>query len=127
MLNNCEIRDMIVRYHCFASTGNVHSRIEQAEDKVDKQTVESDNDVIMSSTKTSVWSGLQIRFRGGKLVTKYRSKLRGISIMDSGTTINLFGNPKMIANRQKMEIPVNFLVNTGSKIVDEVGKIPGSG
>ena len=37
--------------------------------------------------------------------------------MDSGTTINLFGNPKMINNGKKVEMPMNFLTNAGSKIV----------
>ena len=48
-------------------------------------------------------------------------------MMGSSTTINLFGNPNMIKNRQKAEIPINFLTNAGSKIVDEVGEIPGAG
>ena len=47
--------------------------------------------------------------------------------MDSGTTTNMFGNPRMITNRKKAEITVDFLINTGSKIVDEIGEIPGSG
>ena len=50
-----------------------------------------------------------------------------IIIMDSGTTTNLFGNTRMITNREKAEITVDFLINTGSKIVDEIGEIPGSG
>ena len=40
--------------------------------------------------------------------------------MDSGTTINLFGNPNMITNRKKLEMPTNFLTNAGSKIVGEM-------
>ena len=47
--------------------------------------------------------------------------------MDSGTIIDLFGNPNMITNKQKAEIPMNFLTNAGSKILDEVEEIPGSG
>ena len=42
-------------------------------------------------------------------------------IMDSGTTTNLFGNPKMILNRQKADTPTNFLTYAESKIVDKVG------
>ena len=48
-------------------------------------------------------------------------------MMDSGTTINLFGNPNMLANRQKADILMNFLTNAGSKIVDELGEHPGAG
>ena len=47
--------------------------------------------------------------------------------MDSGTAINLFGNPNMITKRQKSYIQMNVLTNAGSKIVDDVGEIPGSG
>ena len=43
--------------------------------------------------------------------------------MDSGTTINLFGNPKMIKDTQKMEIPTSLWTNVGSKMVGEVGQI----
>ena len=50
-----------------------------------------------------------------------------MTIMDSGTTTNLFGNTRMITNREKAEITVDFLINTGSKIVDKVGEIPGAG
>ena len=48
-------------------------------------------------------------------------------MMDSGTTINLFRNINMITNILKVEIRMNFLTNSGSKIVDEVGEIPGAG
>ena len=48
-----------------------------------------------------------------------------IVMMNSGTTINLFADTKMITNRQKAEMPMNFLTNEGSKIVYEVGEIPG--
>ena len=48
-------------------------------------------------------------------------------MMESGTKINLFENKNMITNRLKAEIPMNFMTNSGSKIVDEVGEIPGSG
>ena len=48
-------------------------------------------------------------------------------IMDNGIKTNLFGNPNMITNRQKADIPMNFLNNLGSKIVYEVGEIPGEG
>ena len=47
--------------------------------------------------------------------------------MENGTTINLYGNTKMIINRQKAEILMNFLINEGLKKVDEVGEIPGTG
>ena len=33
---------------------------------------------------------------------------------------NLFGNPKVITDRQKAEIPVNFLTNSGFKIVGDI-------
>ena len=46
--------------------------------------------------------------------------------MDSGTTINLFGNPNMITNRQRTEMPMNFMTNACLKIVYEVGEITGS-
>ena len=48
-------------------------------------------------------------------------------MMDSGTTINLFGNPNMNTNIQTVEIPIKFLTNVGSKIVDKDGEIPGAG
>ena len=72
---------------------------QQAKYKGYDQTMDSDADVSMSSTKTGSCSGLQISFHGRKQVTKYRSYLREITIMDSGTKINLFGNPSMFANR----------------------------
>ena len=46
-------------------------------------------------------------------------------MMDSGTTINMFGKTNMITNRQKSEILMNFLTNAVSKIVDKLGEIPG--
>ena len=60
-------------------------------------------------------------------MTKYGLDLREKIIMDSATTINLFGIPNMITNRQKVDIPMNFLTNTGSKILYGVGKITGAG
>ena len=58
---------------------------------------------------------------GENNLTKDGSDLRDIIIMNSGNTINLFGNPNMITNKQtKTDIPMNFLANSGSKIVDEV-------
>ena len=60
-------------------------------------------------------------------MTKYGSDLREIITMDSGTKINLFRNPNMTTNIQKAEMSMNFLTNSGSKIVDEVREIPGAG
>ena len=39
----------------------------------------------------------------------------------------MFGYLNMITNIQRGELPMNFLTNEGSKIVDEVGEIPGAG
>ena len=77
--------------------------------------------------KKSGWSGLKISFLGIKKVTKDGSYLGEIIMVYIGTTINLFVNPKMITNRQQLDIPMIFLTNAGSKIVDKVGEIPGSG
>ena len=48
-------------------------------------------------------------------------------MMDSGNTIDLFGNPKNDYKQTKPEIPMKFLTNAGSKIVGKVGIIPGAG
>ena len=48
-------------------------------------------------------------------------------MVDSGTTINLFGDPSMITGRRKAEISMNFSTNSWLKIVDEEGEIPGPG
>ena len=77
--------------------------------------MENDGDVSMSIRKTSGWSRLQISFHGSKHVTKDGSYLRDMIIMDSVTTINLFGNPSVVTNRQKAEMRMNFLINSGSK------------
>ena len=55
------------------------------------------------------------------------SDLREIIMMNSGAKINPFGNLIMITNRQKAEIPMNFMINAGSKILDEIGEILVSG
>ena len=76
MLNNCEIRNTIVRDQWFDRTGNLHIHLQQPSEKEYEQTVESYADVIVSSTKTSGWSGLQISLHGRKQVTKDVSDLR---------------------------------------------------
>ena len=127
MLNKCQIKYTIARDQWFDRTGNMQSRHQQSKYKGYESTVDSDVDVSVSSMKTSGWSGLQISLHGSKQVTKYRSYLREMIIMDSGTKINLFGNPNMITNRRKVEIHMNFLTNAGFKKVDEVGEISGAG
>ena len=62
-----------------------------------------------------------------KKLTKDGSDFIKMIIMDNGIKTNLFGNPNMITNRQKSYIPMNFMTNAVSKIVDEVGEIPGAG
>ena len=47
-------------------TGNIKSRHQQASEKGDEQTMDSDIDVSMYSTKTSNWCVLQISFHGRK-------------------------------------------------------------
>ena len=47
--------------------------------------------------------------------------------MYSGNTINLFVNSNMITNRQKAEIPMDFMTNTGSKMIYKVREVTGSG
>ena len=70
MLNNCEIQYNIARYQWFDRTVNVQSHHQQEKDKGYEQTVDSDADVSVSSTKTSGWSGFQISFHGRKQETK---------------------------------------------------------
>ena len=53
--------------------------------------------------------------------------LREMILMDSGTKINLFVNPNMITNICKADIPMSFLTNAVSNMVDEVGEISGLG
>ena len=105
MLNNCEIKYTIARYQWFDRTENVQSHHRQSKDKGDEQTVDSDADVSVSSMKTSGWSGLQISLHGSRKVTNEGSDLREMIIMDSGNTINLFGNPNVITNRQNRIFP----------------------
>ena len=118
---------MIARDQWFDSTVYVHSHCQKSSYKEDEQKSVSDSDVSVSSVKTRVWIRLQMSFYGFKQVTKKRSHLREIMMMESGTTINLFENTNIITNRLKADIPMNFLTNPGSKIVSEVGQIPGSG
>ena len=92
--------------------------ITNKKEKENEQTLESYADMSVSTTKTCVWSGLQISLHGSKQVRNDGSDLRETIIMDSVTTINLFGNPSMITNIQKLEIPMNFLTHAGSKIVN---------
>ena len=54
------------------------------------------------------------------------SYLREMVMMYSVITINFFVNSNMITNR-KAEIPMNFLTNARSKIVDKVRVIPVAG
>ena len=56
--------------------------------------MDRDADMIVSSTKTSCWSRLQIILHGRKKVKIYGSYLGEILVIDIDTTINLFGNPK---------------------------------
>ena len=49
-------------------------------------------------------------------------------MMESGSTINLFLNRNMIKNRLNWRWTfLNFLTNSGSKIVHKVGEITGAG
>ena len=52
--------------------------------------------------------------------------LKEIIVMNIGTILNFYGNPKMITDRLKADIPMNFMTNVGSKIVYEVGGITGA-
>ena len=76
MLNYCDIIYNIARYQWFGCTENLQSRHQQAIDKGDEQTVESDAYVSLSHTKKSGWSGLQISLHGRKQVATNGSYLR---------------------------------------------------
>ena len=76
MLDNCDIRGGIAIDRWFYRTGNSHSHHQQEAYTGDEQTVEGDADVSLSSTKTSGWRGLQIRFHERKQVTTDGSDLR---------------------------------------------------
>ena len=75
MLNNCDIKDTIASYQWFDRTENVKIHHRQEKEKGDKK-VDSDTYVSVSSTKKSIWSGLQISLHGKKQVTKDGSYLR---------------------------------------------------
>ena len=67
--------------------------------------MESDTDVSVSSTKRSGWSALLISLHGLKKVTKDKSNLSKIILVDSGNTIDLFVNPNIIKNIKKCRLP----------------------
>ena len=52
MLNGCDIKDTIARDMWFDRTGNFQSHQQQEKEKGDKETVDSDVYVSVSSTKT---------------------------------------------------------------------------
>ena len=83
----------------------MQSRHHQPKYKGNEKTVVSDSDVSVSSTKTNVWSGIKISLYGSRQVTKEGSDLIKMIIMDSGTTINMFGNPNIITNIQNRRFP----------------------
>ena len=60
-------------------------------------------------------------------MTKYGLYLREMIMMQNETTINIFGNPNMIKERQKSEMLMNLLTNERSKTVYEVIEITESG
>ena len=76
MLNNSGIKNTIARDQWFDRAVNVQSRHQPKKRKMGEQTVDSDANVSVSSTKTSGWSGSQIIFHGSKKVTNYASDLR---------------------------------------------------
>ena len=83
----------------------MQSRHHQPKYKGNEKTVVSDSDVSVSSTKTNVWGGIKISLYGSRQVTKEGSDLIKMIIMDSGTTINMFGNPNIITNIQNRRFP----------------------
>ena len=101
MLNNCDIRDTIEIYQWFDRIVNVQSNHQKEAEKGDQQTVESDTYVNVYSTKIRWWNGSQTSLHLRKEVTKDGSDLREMIMMDSGTKINMFGNPNMITQIQK--------------------------
>ena len=70
VLNIYNIRDTIARDQQFDRTQNVHSNQQQPVGKNDEKTLESETDVSVSITKTSVWRRLQISLHGSKQVKK---------------------------------------------------------
>ena len=60
------------------------------------------------------------QFSWQKTSDKYGSYLIEMIMMDSGNKTNLFENPKVIRDRPKTEIPVNFLTKSGQKIVGDI-------
>ena len=54
---------------------------------------------LIEITKTSGWSGLKISLHGRRQVIKDSLYSRVIIMMDSGTTINMFGDTNKIKNR----------------------------
>ena len=63
--------------------------------------MDSDTYVSVSGTKTSGCGGLKSSSHERKQVTKDGSYLIEMIMMDSGITINMFGNPNMITNRKR--------------------------
>ena len=70
MLDNHDIRYAVIRDQWFQRTCDVKNNHEQEKDKGDEQTADTNTNVSVFSTKTSEWSGLQIKLYGSKQVTK---------------------------------------------------------
>ena len=70
MLDNHDIRYAVIRDQWFQRTCDVKNNYEQEKNKGDEQTADTNTNVSVFSTKTSGWSGLQIKLYGSKQVTK---------------------------------------------------------
>ena len=68
------------------------------------------------------WSGLQVY-----LINENDKELKEYIILDNGSTLSLFGNPKLIEGIRESKTTLELATNAGTKRSNQEADVPGFG
>jgi hypothetical protein len=110
----------------------MHAQAKSEKESDDKEDNNNPSQASRKSNKSdtiSKWSGLIVRkeslHNNGK---QWATGTKGNSILlENGSTLSLFGNPKMVKNIRESKTTLELATNAGTKTTKQIADIPGFG
>ena len=113
------------------SKGTVHQqeKVTSTEDKDEDKDTSSEKEA--SRTRRPAWNNLQVSLHEkqakGPNQDPRLTKMRESIILDNGSTLSIFGNPKLVENIRKSDTTLELATNAGTLETDQVAEVPGFG